>query len=291
MPEQMVVTPGGFRPSSRVHKIEADHHLDLSGGRIRKFHRSGRLVTDFGEFTTDRPARPPRPGNVANGEPTPAADAVPSLGSGWIAYAGWTNNTGTPVSLLKTAWTVPPAPTTQSGQTVFLFNGIENATMILQPVLQWGVSAAGGGSYWAIGSWYASGPAGHSFYSSLTQVAPGAQLVGTMTLTGESASGFSYDCQFDGIAASDLPIQNVPELTWCVQTLEAYQISARSDYPPAAMTAMTAIGLQVDGNPAPLNWTPYSPVTDTGQHCVIVSNDATSGEVDLYYQQPGPATV
>ena len=286
MPDQLVLTPGGFRPSSQVHKVEDGQHLDLADGRIRNIHQSGLLAADFGEFAPVQPSWPLQPGNVINGALTSGAAAVPALGSGWIAYAGWTNNTGTPVSLLKTAWTVPPAPTTQSGQTVFLFNGIENATMILQPVLQWGVSAAGGGNFWAIGSWYASGPGGHSFYSSLTQVAPGTQLVGTMTLTGQSASGFSYDCRFDGIAASVLPVQNVPELTWCIQTLEAYQISARSDYPPAVMTAMTAINLQVGGNPAPLAWTQNNPVTDTGQHCVVVSNDATSGEVDLYYQQP-----
>jgi len=286
MPDQMVLTPGGFRPASQVHRVEPDQRLDLASGRIRKVDPSGRVTADFGEHTPTLTIRASRPGNVANGELVRAADAVPALGAGWIAYSGWVNQTGTPVSSFKTTWVVPPAPTTQSGQTVFLFNGIENATMIYQPVLQWGPSAAGGGNFWAVGSWYASAPGGQSFYSSLTQVAPGTTIVGVMTLAGQSPSGCSYNCQFEGFSTSSLPIQNVPELTWCVQTLEAYQISARSDYPPVVMTAMSAIELLVGGNPAPLDWLANSPVTDTGQHCVIVNNDARSGEVDLYYQQP-----
>jgi hypothetical protein len=65
----------------------------------------------------------------------------PALGSGWITYASWTNNTGAPISLFSTSWIVPPAPATQSGQTIFLFSGIQNSGFIYQPVLQWGSSA------------------------------------------------------------------------------------------------------------------------------------------------------
>ena len=67
------------------------------------------------------------------------------------------------MSRLTTEWTVPPAPATQNGQTIFLFPGIQNSTMIYQPVLQWGPSAAGGGNYWAVASWYVDGQGGHSF--------------------------------------------------------------------------------------------------------------------------------
>ena len=50
-----------------------------------------------------------------------------------------------------------PAPATRSRQTIFLFNGIQNTGAnfgILQPVLQYGSSAAGGGAFWSIASWY-----------------------------------------------------------------------------------------------------------------------------------------
>ena len=55
--------------------------------------------------------------------------------------------------------------------------------MIYPPVLQWGPSAAGGGNYWAVASWYADGQGGQAFYSQLVQVSnPGDILVGIMTL-------------------------------------------------------------------------------------------------------------
>lgn len=61
-----------------------------------------------------------------------------------------------PISSFATTWKVPAAPTTNHQQTIFLFNSIEPASgnAILQPVLQYGPSAAGGGSYWAVASWY-----------------------------------------------------------------------------------------------------------------------------------------
>ena len=85
MPEQMVLTPGGFRPASKVHHVEADQGLDLAANRVRKVDRSGRVTADFGQLAETGPSRALRPGNVANGELLRAADAVPALGSGWIA--------------------------------------------------------------------------------------------------------------------------------------------------------------------------------------------------------------
>ena len=178
---------------------------------------------------------------------------------------------------------MPPEPSNHGSQTVFLFNGIQNSTMIYQPVLQWGPSAAGGGSYWSVASWYADGQNGKSFHTSLQRVAVGQTLTGVMTLTGQSPAGFSYNCEFSGIANTSLPIQNVQELTWCIETLEAYGIKSRADYPATCRTAMRAIELKVGQSEAKLAWAPVNSVTDTGQHCVVVSNASPGGEVDLFY--------
>src|ERR1700735_749232 len=132
------------------------------------------------------------------------AGKVPALGSGWITYAYWNNSTGKPITSFRTNWVVPPVPATDSGQTIFLFNGIQNSTMIYQPVLQWGPSAAGGGNYWAVASWYADGQGGKSFYSSLVRVNPGQVLVGVMNETKQSGTNFNYNCQFTGIVNTSL---------------------------------------------------------------------------------------
>jgi hypothetical protein len=92
--------------------------------------------------------------------------------------------------------------------------------MIYQPVLQWGSSAAGGGNYWSIASWYVDGQGGPAFHSSLIQIAPGQVLKGVMSQTGQSGGLFSYYCDFEGIANSGYAITNVKQLTWFIVTLE-----------------------------------------------------------------------
>ncbi|HYW48396.1 MAG TPA: hypothetical protein VE959_36365 [Bryobacteraceae bacterium] len=227
-----------------------------------------------------------------------AIPIVPAFGSGWIVYTGWTNGTGNPISSFRTTWVVPPFPMTQSGQLLFLFNGIQNSSMIYQPVLQWGVSAAGGGNYWAVAagggnywavaSWYADGQGGPAFHSTLVKVNPGDTLVGVMTLSSHSGSNFSYNCDFQGIANTGLPIQNVQELTWAVETLECYGITQCTDYPPVFGTAMTAIAMQTGSVTPAVTWTPNNAHTECGQHVVVVSNSATKGEVDLDYGLMSP---
>jgi hypothetical protein len=273
----MVLTPGGFRASSVVHHIESGAVIDGAGHQFKKMSAHGAMLADLGVLARKATGQPLMPLNVAH---DPAR--VPALGSGWICYASWTEN-AQPVSLFTTTWTVPPPPATQSGQTIFLFNGIQNESMIYQPVLQWGPSAAGGGSFWAVASWYADGQGGQSFYSSLVPVTPGQVLVGVMTETGQSAQGFSYNCQFTGIANTSLPIQNVEQLTWCVQTLECYNVQACSDYPATSKTAMREIEIKASGQTVTPAWTATNTVVDCGQHAVVVSNASPGGEVDLYY--------
>jgi hypothetical protein len=286
MADDSVLTPGGFRPASAVHLIEPDHFLDASGGVLKKRHVSGQVVAEFGPMPVRPGNEPLHPMKIAVLE-----SAVPGLGSGWITYASWTNNTGKPIKSFKTTWMVPPPPSTQSGQTIFLFNGIQNSSMIYQPVLQWGGSAAGGGNYWAVASWYVDGQGGPAFHSPLTQVSPGATLIGVMTMTGQSGNLFNYNCNFQGIANSGYAVNNIQELTWCIETLEAYSLTKCTDYPATPMTPMIGIEITTSGGEAPLNWAASNPITDCGQHTSIISDASPGGEVILCYragtEQPG----
>jgi hypothetical protein len=284
MAEEFVLTPGGYRPKSLVHFIEPGQLLDCTGNRYRKLDASRNVLEDFGSVVT-RPGKTPLMPASVNKLPAKAGGAAPALGTGWIVYADWSNDTGSPIASFTTTWTVPPAPTTQSGQLIFLFNGIQNSTMIYQPVLQWGVGAATGGGYsWAVASWYADGQGGQAFYSTLASVNTGDVLVGVITLTGQSAGSFSYNCQFQGIDNTSLPITNVQELTWCAETLEAYGLQTCSDYPNTACTQMGAIGIQTSGqtNPA-VTWSATNLVTDCNQLATVVSDANPGGEVDLCY--------
>jgi len=284
--DEYVLTPGGLRPKSRVYKIEVGYALDVADRRLRVMSPSGEVLAELGTLPQRPPGRPLMPRNVVH--PLLAAGLKPAFGGGWITYASWSNNTGTPVSAFATTWTVPPAPSTQSGQTIFLFNGIQNSTAIYQRVLQWGSSAAGGGNYWSVASWYVDGSGGPAFHSNLVRVNPGDVLTGLMRLSGSSPSGYNYDCDFQGIANTGLPVQNIEQLTWCVETLECYGITKFSDYPNTDKTAMRSIRIATGSvNPA-LSWSVSNAVPDCGQHTLIFDEDsAGSGEVDLWYR-PGP---
>jgi hypothetical protein len=263
----LVLTPGGFRPRSFVHRIEAGHVLQMSERQMRVMDASMREV-----FRVSPRVAPPA--------------VVPALGSGWIAYAYWNNGTGSSVSSFRTTWRVPPPPASGSTHTMFLFNGIQNYGMnfgILQPVLQWGPSAAGGGAYWTIASWYVTS-GGDAFHTPLVRVHPNDLLVGVMTLTGQSGNAFNYTSEFEGRAGTSLPVQNIAELLWCNETLEAYNIEECTNYPATQMTALESIQIQTGASTPVVNWTEVNAVTDCGQHVVILSNSGSNGRVDIHYR-------
>lgn len=287
----LVPTPGGYRPRSQVHLVERGAVLKFVDERVQKINAAGELIADLGSIPRKQTAEALMPGNVTRRAIVAqrAAD-LPGLGDGWITYADWKNSTGQPISSFSTAWVVPSEPGTSSGQLIYLFSGIQNSTMIYQPVLQWGTSSAGGGAYWSVASWYVDGQNGKAFHTAAQRVSPGDVLVGIMTLTGQSAGGFSYDCEFQGMLDSRLTIQGVEELTWCIETLEAYQVTKCTDYPANARVRFTEIAIACRSLTPKLSWNPVNVVTDCGQHAVVVSDSATSGAIDLWFRAEPSAT-
>jgi hypothetical protein len=95
-------------------------------------------------------------------------------------------------------------------------------------VLQWGPSAAGGGRYWAVASWYVTSR-GQAFHTPLVRVEPGDELVGVMELLGERDGKYSYSCELRGLPRTRLRLDNVAELTWSTESLEAYGARRCSD--------------------------------------------------------------
>ena len=263
VPADHVLTPGGYRHKSLVHRVAPGHGVTHRAGRSLTFDLLTEAVTEMSPEPTD-------------------SLTIPSLGSGWITYASWVNQTGSPISLFSTRWLVPKAPSTQSGQTIFIFNGLSDSTQnnIVQPVLQWGAGAPGGGNYWAVASWYVD-PNGNAYYSSLVPVQEGDVLAGSISLMSQSAGALSYQCEFVGIAGTQLPVLNIAQLSVAAETLEAYQISACSDYPSSPSTSMTSIDLRTSGASVPLVWVATNRVVDCGQRTTIVSNSNPGGQIDI----------
>ena len=265
IPPDHVLTPGGYRHRSLTHFVPKGHRVGKYQGQLGQVHvQSGELALY---------AQPPA--NVP----------IPALGSGWITFTLWPNRSGIPISRFVTQWTVPPPPATENGQTIFLFNSIEDAVRddIVQPVLQWGVSEVGGGNFWAIANWYVAS-SGHASFTALEQVSPGEVLTGLITLVSQEADGFNYVSSFVNRPDLDLAVGPISELVWATETLEAYQIGQCSDYPNVPQTAMGSIEIATAAGMHPvLAWQISNKVVDCNQSSSVVSAANPGGQIDIFY--------
>lgn len=300
----LVLTPGGMRPRSLVHQLEPGQHVSLKDGRVRIIETaSGRVVKDLGEAAKpgDNPEPDRKPGEPAASVPAPApgpgpTPSIPDIG--WIENSQWKNGGPNPIVYFSTKWVVPPEPSSNDSQTVFLFNGLQpdSAAHILQPVLQWGGSAAGGGSFWSITNWYADGQGGAAVTHAPVQVNPGDVLQGIMTCTAHPATGYTYVSSFVGHSSLDVTVTDVAEeLTWAYETLECYgsdytkPLTQCSDYPDTPLTAMYDIEIKTgtpgtSGSDTTIDWFAVTSFTDCKESCQIVSNASPGGAVYLYYR-------
>lgn len=213
--------------------------------------------------------------------PSTTSDAVAPEQTGWVAYADWYNLGSSPISSFTTTWSVPPTPLTNHDQTVFLFNSIEPASgdAILQPVLQFGPSSAGGGSYWAVASWYLVGS--QTYYTNPVRVSVGQVLDGIITLTSSIGSLYNYQTSFTNVAGTSLSAFASDELVWATETLEVYGTVASTDY-PAGSTVFSGINIKTSaGTPATV-WLTTSDPSD-GLTATVNTQGATNAEVTIKY--------
>ena len=321
--EQLVNTPFGWIPASHAHIVEAGTRLVLNGNEVLKV-KSGTnsVIAKLGErqlFTAAqleqrRSARgqaglfPWRKGGGGNQTNYPADN--------WVTYSQWHNTSGIPITSFSTNWIVPNNPSTNHGQTLYIFNGMESDAMtdIIQPVLQWGTNPyGGGGNDWEIANWYvwqdAFGATQAAVQLPKIVVTPGTALQGVMNFNGNSADGsFIYTSSFTGYGNALQVIENahpntataniafIDQQTWMFETLEAYSGGANSnppnfasDYPPDITINMTGINFQPAAAAAALNWTPVSNTTNNfGETTSIISNSAANGEVDIFFHPAPP---
>ncbi|KAJ7651394.1 hypothetical protein FB45DRAFT_1051128 [Roridomyces roridus] len=255
------VAPGGWRGWNNVHQMPANGSL-LHDPEAHETH----IISSNGTKLFSAPAN---------------STEVPQQ-SGWITYASWLNTNSAPISSFTTTWTVPPAPKTFNGQTVFLFNSIEpsSGNAILQPVLQYGPSAAGGGQYWSVASWYV-GPSG-TYFTPLVRVNPGDVLRGVITLTMHLGNNYSYVSQFTNIPGTALSIGGINQLTWATETLESYSVTTESDYPQGT-TVFSGINLSLSGGKvANVKWSVASDVQD-GLTTTVNTDGARGAKITVKY--------
>jgi hypothetical protein len=188
---------------------------------------------------------------------------------------------------------VPPEPLLDAGQYLYLFNGMQPASssplkLILQPVLEWGMIAG----TWSVASWIYPDPDGTVHMSSHVPVVPGTNLVGTIRLAAQSGGLFTYSCEFENLPDTFLRVDNMPELIWCVEALEAYKSGGSppydlddiKEYPNTDRTSFGGIRVEAGASVGALDWDVWiSPAASFGQHTKVISKSSTGGQVDIFY--------
>jgi hypothetical protein len=173
VPEWYVITPFGYFHPSCVRQLAEGETL-LADGRVE--HEDGLIepratVCNYPHYTFTGLL-------VTSGRDLPII-------SGWLEYISAT--TSTSYGEIAATWTVPPQPSTNHGQTIFFFPGLEDINdveSILQPVLQWYAPGP-----WAIASWNCC-MKGVAWESTPKKVSPGDTILGTITPTCEPGSNY-----------------------------------------------------------------------------------------------------
>jgi hypothetical protein len=160
----------------------------------------------------------------------------PNISHSWIVSQSVTAKAS--YGFLSAEWSVPPTPTSNDGQTLFYFPGLEDSNdvvTIIQPVLGWNSDYA---SAWGIASWNCC-VSGTTYEATPQKVNPGDTILGYMY---ETCGWGVLSCSSWDIVTWDLQNGNFSELAltssfgqtfnWAFGgVLEVYNIAQCSDYP------------------------------------------------------------
>jgi hypothetical protein len=289
----LVFTPGGWIERSKVHFIPPGFHVIVQEGRLKRVEtKTGQIVEDLGAY--DIPGRSSGIGEYpfALDQPEGAKNSNFPYPNGWIAWTSWINadSAKNPVTSFSTTWTVPTNPTTTTPQLIYLFNGMQAGTgtsrYIVQPVLQWGVSPAGGGAYWAITNWFVTS-GGSALHGSLVRVNAGTRLTGIISFLSAAGGNYIYRSIFSGYPDStSILTPPVIQATELDEALESTGITTpNTQYPPDSLVRMMGILISEGTINPTLTWTPQrSADTTVTQRAVVISNSSTNGEVDIRFR-------
>jgi hypothetical protein len=164
---------------------------------------------------------------------------APGTGNGWIeaVLEEVSLSKGDNIDKIEGTWTVPSDPSTNGGL-VYMFNALEptSENLIIQPVLQYGATSAGGdigGNYWVIASWMVGSNALHSPGE---RVNPGDTIQGTVYITSVSGGKLNWEIAAKDTTSGAWSDQGVwtSGYTWNFAfsgVLEAYNITSCNDLP------------------------------------------------------------
>lgn len=277
IPVDHIITPGGTRHKSRVHRVT---HTDVVHADTGAVHRA--TATGVGEKLD---SLVPPPETDAGSVPASA----PPAGPGWIESAGFRSSNQ--LTAFRGSWEVPPPPPIHDHQVVFLFIGLQtdrdDDTDLLQPVLQWGFNGTEGGDYWGMSCWYQRGGPGETqpllVTGNYVRVEPGDRI--SVVIEEVSWQGIpSWECTAtadpSGTAAT-VRVSRTPRFRWSHIGLEAYHAppERKGLYPTAGRTGFTGLSLGSRDTPVVPVWESEVRVPGTGRRVEVQGASA----VELCY--------
>jgi len=236
VPDGYVITPFGYFHPSCVLQLKDGENL-LADGHVLQ-HADG---------TTENLATCAYPHYTAGGEFVAAGALPPAIGHSWIESADVTTTTS--YGQLVATWTVPPAPSSNNDETVYMFPGLEDidhVVSIIQPVLGWNADFS---SAWGIASWNCC-PNGITVESPAVSVSSGAEIKGTLR---DACAAGTLSCTKWKVITEDVAtgksttLNHTPSegqtFNWAFGgALEVYNVSQCSDYPSnGALTLSVAL--------------------------------------------------
>jgi hypothetical protein len=203
--DQYEVTPVGRFHKSCIHEVKEGELVEGNGDISLK----GRVIRHYDPCKF-------------KAFPTQGSDRVPAA-SGWVEDV-WTS---APPNAFGFNWfnslsgtaVVPAVPGQWGGQALFFFTALVNPSKptIIQPVIQYGASAAGGsGYYWWIDVWYVDSNR-NAHYASLQRVNSGDTISGILNAVPGTCSSAGV-CKWEMIMLRN----GVNTVSMQVQTNEAY---------------------------------------------------------------------
>jgi hypothetical protein len=276
VPEEYVTTPNGYFHPSCVRQLAEGDVLLVDEGIIRHSDGSAEScpVCNYAHYTANGEA-------VAPGLPAPgqalssrAADAVtPASIPGQAVINQAYTSTTTSYGQIVATWVVPSAPTSNDGQTLYFWPGLEptDQSIVLQPILGWFY-----GSWWIFGANCC--PGGVNYTSPLLNVNPGDQIQGTVQA---NCPPGTLNCGSWNVIAQDLTAgtssllstsNSGPPMSYAYAGVtETYNIAQCSDFPPnGSMTFNAALydnNFNLISNPGwrtPILWSSFTPQCNYG---------------------------
>ena len=245
VPADYVITPFGYFHASCVKQLAVGDVLKDDEKAIR--HADGSFdsmpVCGYAHY------KPNGQKVEANGS---QAVEEPTISHAWVEYASVTTSTSSYGELVA-EWTVPPAPSANNGQTVYMFPGMEDykdVVTIIQPVLGWNSDYR---SAWGIASWNCC-KSGTVYEATPTPVKSGDLILGYMF---DTCAAGTLSCGSWDIVTYDLTSGKYSELlntssqgqtfNWAFAgALEVYNIAQCADYPTNGSISYTDLGLYND---------------------------------------------